>query len=56
MHVCKKVYTSVTSFLDELERVCAPNYVPTEQDVLFSRIETTGTVEEQFPYKDLLIR
>ncbi|KAG5274580.1 hypothetical protein AALO_G00137870 [Alosa alosa] len=43
-------------FMDDLERVCEPNYLPTEKDVLYSRLETTGTSEEQFNYKDLLIR
>lgn len=44
------------SFLDDLDRVIEPNYLPTEKDVLYARLETTGTVEEQFPCKDMLIR
>eukprot|EP01117_Protostelium_nocturnum_P008987 TRINITY_DN3227_c1_g1_i1.p1 TRINITY_DN3227_c1_g1~~TRINITY_DN3227_c1_g1_i1.p1 ORF type:complete len:368 (-),score=89.64 TRINITY_DN3227_c1_g1_i1:48-1121(-) len=39
---------SAAYFLDDLERVTAPNYVPTEQDVLRSRTRTTGIIETTF--------
>jgi len=36
---------SCAYFLDQLDVVCAPNYLPSEQDVLRSRVRTTGIVE-----------
>jgi hypothetical protein len=38
-------------FLDSLERISKSEYVPTEQDVLRTRVRTTGIVEIQFLYK-----
>ena len=38
-------------FLDSLERIGKSEYVPTEQDVLRTRVRTTGIVEIQFFYK-----
>ncbi|KAK2504995.1 hypothetical protein MC885_004464 [Smutsia gigantea] len=43
-------------FLSDLERLVAPGYVPTEQDVLRSRVKTTGIIETQFSFKDLNFR
>ena len=40
-------------YLDSLERLCASDYVPTEQDVLRTRVKTTGIIETSFEYKDL---
>jgi guanine nucleotide-binding protein G(i) subunit alpha len=39
---------SAKYFFDRLEDICKPNYVPTEQDVLRSRVRTTGIVENEF--------
>jgi len=41
------------SYLSDLERISAGDYVPTEQDVLRSRVKTTGIVETHFTFKDL---
>ena len=38
-------------YLDSLERLCASDYVPTEQDVLRIRVKTTGIIETSFEYK-----
>ncbi|XP_075039973.1 guanine nucleotide-binding protein G(t) subunit alpha-1 [Mixophyes fleayi] len=43
-------------YLNDLERLVAPGYVPTEQDVLRSRVKTTGIIETQFGLKDLNFR
>ncbi|KAF7487530.1 hypothetical protein GHT09_000047 [Marmota monax] len=43
-------------YLSDLERLVAPGYVPTEQDVLRSRVKTTGIIETQFSFKDLNFR
>ena len=40
-------------FLDELNRIGDQNYLPTEQDVLRTRVKTTGIVETHFDYKSL---
>lgn len=44
------------SYLNDLERLVTPGYVPTEQDVLRSRVKTTGIIETQFGFKDLNFR
>lgn len=42
---------SAKYFLSSVERIAEPNYVPTDQDILRSRIQTTGIVETSFEYK-----
>ncbi|XP_039257490.1 guanine nucleotide-binding protein G(i) subunit alpha isoform X1 [Styela clava] len=44
---------SAQYYLDALERLVAQDYIPTEQDVLRSRVKTTGIVETHFEFKDL---
>jgi len=41
------------SFLDDLERLGARDYMPTEQDILRTRVKTTGIVEVHFHFKNL---
>ncbi|KAI4826738.1 guanine nucleotide-binding protein G(t) subunit alpha-1 [Gymnodraco acuticeps] len=43
-------------YLNDLERLVQPGYVPTEQDVLRSRVKTTGIIETTFSFKDLHFR
>ncbi|KFP87544.1 Guanine nucleotide-binding protein G(t) subunit alpha-1, partial [Acanthisitta chloris] len=43
-------------YLSDLERLVTPGYIPTEQDVLRSRVKTTGIIETQFSFKDLNFR
>ncbi|KAJ2936821.1 hypothetical protein H1R20_g274, partial [Candolleomyces eurysporus] len=38
------------SFLDELERVTAPRYVPTDDDILKARLKTLGVTEHRFTF------
>jgi len=40
-------------YLSSLDRIGAPNYTPTQQDVLRTRVKTTGIVETHFVFKDL---
>ncbi|XP_069046494.1 guanine nucleotide-binding protein G(t) subunit alpha-2 [Lepisosteus oculatus] len=47
---------SAAYYLNELDRITAPNYLPNEQDVLRSRVKTTGIIEEQFSFKDVHFR
>lgn len=44
---------SAEYFLNELERIKRPNYVPNTMDVLRTRVKTTGIVETNFSYKNL---
>lgn len=41
---------SADYYFNNLERLSQPDYVPTEQDVLRSRVKTTGIVETEFDY------
>lgn len=43
-------------FFDQMERICAPNYLPTEQDVLHARSKTIGVTETCFTMGKLSIR
>jgi len=44
---------SAPYYLNALERLSNPGYVPTQDDVLRTRVKTTGIVETHFSYKDL---
>ncbi|XP_076336113.1 guanine nucleotide-binding protein G(i) subunit alpha-like isoform X2 [Tachypleus tridentatus] len=44
---------SASYYLNSLDRICDPNYIPTQQDVLRTRVKTTGIVETQFYFKGL---
>ncbi|CAL4080790.1 unnamed protein product, partial [Meganyctiphanes norvegica] len=44
---------SAKYFLDDLDRLGAKEYQPTEQDILRTRVKTTGIVEVHFSFKNL---
>lgn len=44
---------SPASFLDDLARLGRKDYMPTEQDILRTRVKTTGIVEVHFSFKNL---
>ncbi|TMS37404.1 hypothetical protein L596_004341 [Steinernema carpocapsae] len=44
---------SAAYYLNALFRIAQPNYIPTQDDVLRTRVKTTGIVETHFTYKDL---
>uniref|UniRef100_A0A5S6R143 Guanine nucleotide-binding protein G(I) subunit alpha n=1 Tax=Trichuris muris TaxID=70415 RepID=A0A5S6R143_TRIMR len=44
---------SAPYYLNSLDRLTLPNYIPTQDDVLRTRVKTTGIVETNFTYKDL---
>ncbi|RKO97687.1 hypothetical protein CXG81DRAFT_11584 [Caulochytrium protostelioides] len=46
---------STAYFLDSLSRIAAPDYIPSEQDVLRSRTKTTGITETRFSMESLQI-
>ena len=41
------------SYLNDIERIAKADYIPTQQDVLRTRVKTTGIVETHFTFKDL---
>jgi len=44
---------SAAYYMEALDRLCNADYVPTEQDVLRTRVKTTGIIETTFEYKEL---
>lgn len=46
-------HLSSPSYLNDLDRIANAAYVPTQQDVLRTRVKTTGIVETHFTFKDL---
>lgn len=47
---------SAPHFLQNVERIALPDYKPSEQDILLSRIKTTGIVEVKFQMKNVDFR
>uniref|UniRef100_A0A8C6TMX8 Adenylate cyclase-inhibiting G alpha protein n=1 Tax=Neogobius melanostomus TaxID=47308 RepID=A0A8C6TMX8_9GOBI len=47
---------SAAYYLNDLDRICESGYVPTQQDVLRTRVKTTGIVETHFTFKDLYFK
>jgi guanine nucleotide-binding protein G(o) subunit alpha len=47
---------SAKYFLDKLDDIGSPSYLPTIQDILRTRVKTTGIVEINFTFKDLNFR
>jgi len=44
---------SANYYFDEIKRITKPEYIPTQPDVLRSRVRTTGIVETKFSIKDM---
>ena len=44
------------SYLSDLDRITAPSYVPTLQDILRVRVPTTGIIEYPFDMKKAIFR
>uniref|UniRef100_A0A914WTP8 Uncharacterized protein n=1 Tax=Plectus sambesii TaxID=2011161 RepID=A0A914WTP8_9BILA len=43
-------------FLDDLDRIAAEDFVPNNQDVLFTRVQTSGVIETKFKAKQTMFR
>ncbi|KAL0965574.1 hypothetical protein UPYG_G00283110 [Umbra pygmaea] len=43
-------------YLNDLDRISAPDYIPTVEDILRSRDMTTGIVENKFTFKELTFK
>lgn len=44
------------SYLSDMERITAPSYIPTLQDILRVRVPTTGIVEYPFDLQNVIFR
>ncbi|CAG9855459.1 unnamed protein product [Phyllotreta striolata] len=44
---------SAAYYLNALDRISHPNYIPSQQDVLRTRVKTTGIVETNFSFRNL---
>jgi len=44
---------SAAYYLNEVDRIASPDYLPTQQDVLRTRVKTTGIIETKFSFKGL---
>lgn len=47
---------SASYYLNDLERISQTNYIPSQQDVLRTRVKTTGIVETHFTFKQLYFK
>jgi len=50
------VLMSLYSYFDCLDRIFAPDYIPDDQDILRSRLKTTGITEAEFNLGSLTYR
>lgn len=47
---------SASYYLNDLDRISQTSYIPTQQDVLRTRVKTTGIVETHFTFKELYFK
>lgn len=47
---------SAAYYLNSLDRISRPDYIPTQQDVLRTRVKTTGIIETHFTFKGLYFK
>ncbi|CAF0887397.1 unnamed protein product [Didymodactylos carnosus] len=47
---------SAKYYLDSIDRIASPSYLPTEQDVLRVRVPTTGIIEYPFDLENIIFR
>lgn len=53
-HMC--VWHALYSYFDTIQRIADPRFIPTDQDILRSRVKTTGITETTFKDGQHLIR
>ena len=49
-------FWNIFSYLDSLDRIGQRRYIPTEQDILRTRVKSTGIQETRFKFKGLDIQ
>jgi guanine nucleotide-binding protein G(i) subunit alpha len=47
---------SNVSFFEEIRRIGAAEYIPTDEDIVRARVKTTGITEVKFNVRDLVYR
>ncbi|KAI3632552.1 hypothetical protein MIR68_009658 [Amoeboaphelidium protococcarum] len=47
---------SAKYYFDNIDRICAAGYAPSDQDILHSRVKTTGIIETTFKIDQLIYR
>jgi GTPase SAR1 family protein len=47
---------STQYYIEQISRISSPNYIPSEQDVLRSRVKTTGVLETVFEVEEIIFR
>lgn len=47
---------SASYYLNSLDRIAQPDYIPTQQDVLRTHVKTTGIIETHFSFKGLYFK
>uniref|UniRef100_A0A183CAI6 Uncharacterized protein n=1 Tax=Globodera pallida TaxID=36090 RepID=A0A183CAI6_GLOPA len=50
------LHSSTKHFLDSIDQISNPSYRPSEQDILLTRIRTTGVTEQSFTIKEMKFR
>jgi hypothetical protein len=55
LRACPFLFPS-PSYFENIDRMSAADYVPDEQDILRSRVPTTGIIEFKFQIKDVTFR
>ena len=43
-----QIIESVKYYFDQLDTIAAPNYIPTKDDILYTRVRTSGVVTEKY--------
>lgn len=56
MQLIPPAYWYIYSYFDSIDRICQPDYLPSDQDVLRSRVKTTGITETTFIIGELTYR
>lgn len=44
------------SYLNDIDRIAEPDYLPTQQDILRVRVPTTGIIEYPFDLEEIRFR
>ena len=55
-HTCTHTHAHTHSYLDDIDRICSDDFLPTTQDVLRVRVATTGINEYLFTINRVVFR
>lgn len=50
------LFSLLCSYLSDVDRIAAPDYLPTQQDILRVRVPTTGIIEYPFDLDSIIFR